>query len=827
MNNMINIGIDLGTTNSAIARFADGKVKVLNNPTDPGKNTLPSVVAFRENTIVTGRKAKELMEKDAKSVVGAFKRKMGTSESYWINSISNFKTPVELSTYILRELRSFLPPGQVADAAVITIPASFDTIQSNATKEAGSQAGFTQVTLLQEPIAASLAYANMQKEKELADGNWLVYDLGGGTFDIALVRIKDGEMKVLDHEGDNFLGGTDFDNLIVEKLLIPAIHERYRFENLENQMKSASGKFNAQYYILLQKAEEAKILLSSKSAVQIAVDGMTDEDNVPVDFEVTITRSAFNELITSYIDATIEMVKKILSRNNLRSKDILFTLMVGGSTYIPFVRQRVEALLQIPINCEIDPVTAVAEGAAHYAASRPRTNNAAGKQYEGSRISLKATYAKTSKEKEELFLAKVTGDPTHCSYRITRADGGFDTGLKQLTERISEYLPLVDNTFNYFQLTIHDRQHNTQEVLLDMIGINSAFGINGQPLPDDICLEVDDEDKPGETRLLLIFQKNSVLPSRKSVTRTLNKSIMQGTDDKIRINILEGPHYALPEANKSLGYLEISAKELNREVAKGADIELTFSISESRDLSVNAYLNMADQEFKQTFTPKERHTSVCVLKMDVRILAKKLENEIFDTAEQENHEARKELSIIKKEFDILEAETDALVDDDVTDKRYQLEDKKRKLAQAIDNATRDKHINVLRNKYFEMKNWCRDIMAEHGNESEKQRFYNATNDEASFMHAQSAIRLKEQTEVLRGIIATIIWRTPFYLKDLFRHLVEKSPGMQNQGEARTLIAGGRFAIEGENWSRLIEINHELMQLLPRSIRQDVIGKVGF
>ncbi|HJT74583.1 MAG TPA: Hsp70 family protein, partial [Chitinophaga sp.] len=777
--------------------------------------------------IITGRKAKELLEKDAKSVVGAFKRKMGTSESYWINSISNFKTPVELSTYILRELRSFMPPGVSADAAVITIPASFDTIQSNATKEAGSQAGFAQVTLLQEPVAASLAYANMHKEQELAEGNWLVYDLGGGTFDIALVRIKDGEMKVLDHEGDNFLGGTDFDNLIVEKILIPAISAKYSFNNLETQMKSASGKYNAQYYILLQKAEEAKILLSSKSSVEVVIDGMADENNTPVDFEVTVTRAAFNELITPQIDATIGMVKNILSRNKLQAKDILFTLMVGGSTYIPFVRQRTEEQLQIPINCEIDPVTAVAAGAAHYAATRPKLTNNSNISKSSSRLSIKTTYAKTSKEKEELFLAKITGDTTHCSYRITRADGGFDTGLKQLTERISEYLPLVENTFNYFQLTVHDRESNTVEMHSEMIGINSAFGISGQPLPEDICLEIDDDEKPGETKLLMIFQKNSILPSRKSVTRTLNKSIQEGSEDKIRINVLEGPHYALPEANKSLGYLEISARQIFRDIAKGSDIELTFTISESRDLTVTAYLNMADQEFKQTFTPKERHTTVNALKLDVDTLARKLENEIFDTAEQENHEVRKELSVIKKEMDVLETETKDLVDDDVTDKRYQLEDKKRKLAQAIDNATRDKHIAVLRNKYFKMKGWCLEIMDQHGSENERNRFYNATSDEASFMYSQSSVRLKEQTEVLRGIISSIVWRTPMCLKDLFRHLVDKSPGMSNQGEAQVLISGGRMAIESRDWSRLAEINQDLLDLLPKSVRQDVIGKVGF
>ncbi len=175
---------------------------------------------------------------------------MGTSESFPVKSLNQSKTPIELSAQVLKELKTFVNTGDTLDAVVITIPASFDTIQSNATKEAGMQAGFKQVVLLQEPIAASLAYANMKKEKEMQEGQWLVYDLGGGTFHVALVKIKDGEMKVLDHEGDNFLGGADFDNLIVEKFIIPKLYENYKFSDLEDKMKSASGKFNAVYYKL-------------------------------------------------------------------------------------------------------------------------------------------------------------------------------------------------------------------------------------------------------------------------------------------------------------------------------------------------------------------------------------------------------------------------------------------------------------------------------------------------------------------------------------------------------------------------------------------------
>ena len=229
---------------------------------------------------------------------------MGTTESFKVKSINLSKTPIELSAEVLKELKGFVHSGESFDAAVITIPASFDVIQSNATKEAGYLAGFKQVILLQEPIAASLAYANKHKERDLENGQWLVYDLGGGTFDVALIKIKDGEMKVLDHEGDNFLGGADFDNLIVEKFVIPFMDKNYKFNNLENELKSESlnPKRNALYLQLLYLTEQAKISLSNKTSAEIPLENISDDSNEELNTSMDITRSEFESLIKDEID---------------------------------------------------------------------------------------------------------------------------------------------------------------------------------------------------------------------------------------------------------------------------------------------------------------------------------------------------------------------------------------------------------------------------------------------------------------------------------------------------------------------------------------------
>ena len=828
MENMINIGIDLGTTNSAITKFIKGEITIFNNPTDYGRNTLPSVVGFKKDKIFVGSKAKELLEKDPKSVVGIFKRKMGTAESFKIKAINESKSPIELSAIVLKELKTFLPPGETAEAAVITIPASFDTIQSNATKEAGLQAGFKQVVLLQEPIAASLAYANMKKEKDLTDGQWLVYDFGGGTFDVALIKIKDGEMKVLDHEGDNFLGGADFDSLIVEKILIPKILEKYSFENLEDEMKSASGKYNSKYYVLIRRAEEAKILLSAKSSAEIVIDGMEDDNGDEVDIEITITRSEFNELIKQHTDSTIEMVKKILTRNTLKSNDVQFTLMVGGSTFIPYVRQRVEEILQIPINCEIDPTTAVAVGAAYYAATKPKQLIDDDKPKKQTSISIKAAYQKASKEKEELFSAKISGNIDGLFYRITREDGGFDTGLKKLTERISEDLPLVENAYNFFTLTVYDNQNNIVETDVEPIGINSGFGISGQPLPEDICLEVDDYDHPGETRLILVFQRNTVLPTKRQMTFPINKPLLKGNEqERIWINVYEGPQTSLPEANKLIGVIEITGRQVSRDIAKGSDLEITITMSESRDLTVAAYLNMADQEFKDVFNPKERETNINLLKEQVNDLSEKLDEEIEHATEKEDYETAGTLNKLKKEMQSVEEETEGLTTDDVTDKRYQLEDKKRKIAQEIDAATKHKRLQKVKEHYYETKAQCKKLLEETGNDHERKTFNDIVSQEEAFFSTNSPIKIQEKSDELHSIIHQINWRTPDFLTKVFNWLKAEHPKMNDQTQAKSLIDAGKFAVESQNWDRLKEINYDLIDLLRREDKPKFGHKIGF
>jgi molecular chaperone DnaK len=831
MEKMINYGIDLGTTNSAIAKFVKGEVEVFKNPLETGKETLPSLVYFKKDKVVVGTNARTYFERDAENVFGNFKRKMGTTESFKVKSINQSKTPIELSAEVLKELKGFVHSGEIFDAAVITIPASFDVIQSNATKEAGFLAGFRQVILLQEPIAASLAYANKHKERDLENGQWLVYDLGGGTFDVALIKIKDGEMKVLDHEGDNFLGGADFDNLIVENLIIPYLNKNYKFNDLENEMKSRSGKLNKFYLRVMILAENAKITLSSRTTAEIEIRDITDDSGEEIDISIDITRSEFEGLIKEYIDKTLDMIKKILVRHSLKPSDIQFTLMVGGSTYTPYVRKRVEEILQIPINCDIDPTTAIAIGAAYYAGTKEKSFDQGDKKKTTTGIKVRLAYQKTSQEDEEILAGRIEGDIDGLFYQITREDKGYDSGRKPLTNRISEDLPLVKNSYNFFRLTVLDDKNNVVETDCELIGIaQGKYNVAGQPLPHDICLETDNnpELETNSTKLDLFFQKNTILPQKRVKQYTLHKSIIKGGNEKIVINVLEGPQSSLPEANQSIGYIEIDGNKVSRDILRGAEIEITLEMSESRDLKVTVYIPMSDQQFSEVFNPSQRHLPVGKLQDEVETLNEKLESEIEEAVDREDYETAEQLTSLKKKVDALVLNSNSLTSDDVTIKMYQLENTKREIAQEIDNATRDKRISILKIKYNEDKDWCKKIVEENGNDHDHKIYGEIIGREQVFLNSITPVKILEAIEELVDLGSNILWRTPDFLEARFRRLIEKPQLFNDQDQAKILIEAGNMAIANKNFDRLREINWGLISLLPKSAQQDAkTGKIGF
>lgn len=812
----INFGIDLGTSNSLVAKFDKGNVEVFKNP-NGFKETLPSIVGFRNDRILIGDQARTYLQRDPKSVVSRFKRKMGTSETFKIKSLNVSKSPVELSAYVLKELKTFVHTGEELDAAVITIPASFDTVQSNATKEAGRLAGFKTVILLQEPIAASLAYANKEKNVDLKNSQWLVYDLGGGTFDVALVKIVEGELTVLDHEGDNYLGGTDIDALIVEKILVPELERRGSFADLLTEMKSESGKYNKLWNTLLLHAESAKVELSTKTSAEIdlgTISDFQDDEGKSIESIINITRSEFEAVIKDIVESTIDLMKQILTRNSLQSSDLKFILMVGGSTFTPYIRKRVEEVMGIKVNTNIDPTNAITVGAAYFAGTKEKGQSESNAPKVQSKLKIRGSYQKASQEKEETFTAKIEGVLDGLQYRIVNDDGSYDSGLKKLSTRIVEDLPLREGAFNLFTLKIIDFQGNAVSIDFDSIQIaQGRYSVAGQMFPEDLSL-VKDDLAAKDTRLELLFAKNSILPSKKKQTVEVASTVVKGSNNSITIMVVEGPSDRHSSTNKPIGELVISGEQLTKDLIKGTDIDLRFEMSESRVLTVSAFLNGTGQEFSQVYTQKLRTVSTKTLASEILLLETKIQNEIKDAQTNGHKETADGLEKVLDGVQTLIGTAAELAEDDVTDKRFQLEDQKRKLAQQMFELTSCKRLNQVKASYQEAKSEVAELVRDSGNDREKHVMAEILAREQIFINSTSPEKIQTVVDELERLKYQILFRIPAFLKSIFSHLMERRASMNDQIQASQLIENGKRAIDRDDIESLQKINNRLWDLMP-------------
>lgn len=342
------IGIDLGTTNSCVCVYEGGEAKVIANP--EGERTTPSVVAFKNGEIIVGGAAKRQMVTN-KDTVYSIKRLMGTNEKVEVNGKKY--TPEEISAMILGDLKKTAEAylGEKVTKAVITVPAYFNDAQRQATKNAGKIAGLEVERIINEPTAAALAYG---LDKQDQNQTVLVYDLGGGTFDVSILELGDGVFEVKSTSGNNKLGGDDFDNRIMGYLV-----DEFK---KENKIDLSKDKMAMQR--IKDAAEKAKKDLSGVTTTQISLPFLSQGEDGPLHLEVSLTRAKFEELVHDLLESTLEPVRKALKDAKLTKKDIDKVILVGGSTRIPKVVDLIKNELDIEPSKGVNPDEVVAMGAA-------------------------------------------------------------------------------------------------------------------------------------------------------------------------------------------------------------------------------------------------------------------------------------------------------------------------------------------------------------------------------------------------------------------------------------------------------------------------------
>lgn len=822
-NSTITIGIDLGTTNSSIAVNINGKIEIIKKP--GGVGYTPSVFGFNKtgNKIV-GQKAYEYLYKygsknEDENFKAEIKRLMGTPETVFFERVKTKMTPEEISSEILKELKEDVLrkyPDFDTVSAVITIPAAFSVLQSEATKKAGNLAGFKHVVLLQEPIAAAVSYGFQNAENE----NWLIYDFGGGTFDIALISCKDGILSVLGHNGDNFLGGKNIDWDIVDTIIIPKILEKYQLINFTRK----NAKYQNIFSYLKYSAELAKIELSQYDKTIIEIEGVGEDDSgEEISLSIDISRSELEKIIKPTIDRTIELTNDTLKEAGMKSTSVKKLILVGGPTQMPYLKERLENDLKIQVDSSVDPLTVVAHGACIFAMSQKipeeflsdKTKNIKGVN------DITLNYYSLTSNAEESVTGIIEGlDESEQYYIQIQSDSGTFTGAKTKIKKGKFYytINIEPNKQNLFWVYVFDQKGNPVKISTDSFSITHGLSVSGAPIPHSISVVISKRDVSSNIMKDVcekILEKGSILPLKKTLdVYKTSRILKKGEDASLDIDIVEGES-EIPDRNTFLCKLGIKGKDLPYDLPEGTPVELTVEYNESREVFVKAYVPLIDMTLNARKTEKDEVIDLKAISSELESQRHRAKETIEDCTVEESKKIEDIITSVEKGA----ASTD---EDDQRKAEKQLKD----LKMLLDKSDKEKATSRLIKEYESRVENLQKIIQEYANPEElddiTKQFESIQSDSEIAIKSENKVMMIRINDQLDNLESKILFSNLDYCIQYFRYIasVGENGNFTNEQEAQYCIAKGIAAIEAKDINELKRWAVELNNLLPTKDHQD-------
>ena len=824
MNN-IEIGIDLGTTNSEIAILNNGNIEIIKNAL--GDEYTPSVFGINKaKDEEVGKKPyvryfKDCTNQEIENNKPEIKRLMGTSQKVLFSRVDKEYSPEEISAKILNALKQDAVRKNSTintTGVVITIPAHFSTVQAEATKRAGEIAGFKYVVLLQEPIAAAISYGFGNRQNE----NWLVYDLGGGTFDSALISSKDGNLKVLSHSGDNFLGGKDIDNLIVEKIILPKLNEKYNL----NSFNRGNAEYSVAFAKLKYSAEQAKIQLSTLSEVNIEIDiNVSDRD---IYENILITQTDLKNIMDEILSKTIDLCKQTISEAGIKTESINKIILVGGPTQLPFIKTELESKLKIEVDTSSDPLTAIAKGACIFATSQviPKEFDEE-KVFDENTYQIKLNYDSLTSEEDELVTGIIEQlKETEKDYfiQIQSQDNKYNSGrIKLKNGKFAIDVSVETRKTNCFWLYLFDSDGNSLNLDNDSFNITHGLTITGSPIPHSIGVGITNKDMASGTLTQtfdIFFNKNEVLPLEKTHTYKTLKPLTKGDKTNcLPIVIYEGES-EIPDRNFCVCEIELTGENIPFDLAQGEDVDITIKINESRELSVEAYLPLIDLSFNARATIYDEAVNTDKLNEE-------LKNETERVKEIDNlcsYEERERIfsSIQDIKESIQNSENDA-------DEKSKTNIKIKKLKSDIDKLKQNKKADFLKQECEQLVFEIADVINATKDQVKKEEYNKRLNslkeESKKAIEANDKIMLKRTNEQLDGLLRNIVCSDDFtwliWLKDL-----ETKTNYTDMSQAQYYITRAKDAIQNRDMNEVRTCVSNLFGLLPEAERLDAESKMA-
>jgi molecular chaperone DnaK len=803
------VGIDLGTTNSSLAVFDGDSVSIV--PNALGEHLTPSVVrVVAGGSLAVGRKATRFLDSDPANTRAEFKRLMGTAELLRFEAAGKALLPEELSAHVLGSLladaRDAL--GFSPRSAVISTPALFELPQNHATMRAGKLAGLEEVVLIQEPIASAIA-AGWRAEPH---GNWLVFDLGGGTLDVSLLETKEGRLRVIDHSGDNFLGGKDIDQVLVD---FAAEELRLRFDLAP--VDRANPKHRRMLAKLKAACEQAKIELSRIESTSIVVPDLgEDASGTPIDLELPIHRPQLEALLTPMLERSLAVVRGLLARNRRTADEIERVVLVGGPTLTPLLRTRVSALFGGRLAEGIDPMTIVARGAALYAATagldaRP----AAAPSSTKTGLAVRIEYPPVTADLDPFVVGRFLptgGAALPDQIRIERDDGGFQTPVGKTSSEGSFVLQvkLIKHRQNHFRVLAFDEAGRAIALATSTFTIVHGMSVADPPLSRTIGVAcADDTSQP-------YFLRGTPLPARRTLVHVTVKSIAAGSDeDALAIPVVQGDSYRA-HRNRLIGMLQV--KGVRRDLPAGSRVEITLHLDRSGQLSTRADIPAIGQTFEEVASILVPAAPLDTLERELGTANRRIED-VHRRAFQA--QASTAVQAVAEVSSLLAAAQDALAparagDADAAQKAQRL---LLDIETALDEAETILEWPDLENEARRCALYYTPVVAQWGTAAEQGLYDQSLQAATQAKHARNARELERQLQAMRSIGKASYWRNPQSATSELDWMCANVAQTMDVARANQLLEQARAAQAAGNETALKGALAQIWELLPSSIEE--------
>jgi len=804
----IDFGIDLGTTNSAIAVLNGVTPEIIKNNDDLDV-TSSAVHISKHGQLRVGKRARQQLLSEAAEgdVYIEFKRRMGTDHVYAFRSAAVNKSPEELSAEVLKSLCGDAQQrlGEEVAAAVITVPAAFDQKQCAATKRAAERVGLRQCPLVQEPVAAALAYGfQLRAEREY----WLVYDFGGGTFDAALMKADDGMIDVVNHGGDNHLGGADIDWAIVEKIVLPRVAKEFNFPELHRK----NLRWRTAIAQIKHAVEVAKIELSRSEKTFLADCLVKDATGQTVEIDFPLTRSEVTAVATPIIMESVEICKRVLKEKDLTPAMVNKVILVGGPTLAPYFRNILTEQFGVPLDHSIDPLTVVARGAAVFAGTQRLVCNPGAPGQGSYRLELK--YNAIGPDEDFRVRGKVAAeneDLTGFTVRFSNRATGWDSGKIPLKSEGTFKADLLaeTGTRNTFAIQLADAKGTIQKTVPEELVYTIGTAPSQQTVINSLGVELRDNEFD------VLLEKGTPLPAKQTrVYRTTRALGKEDSGEMLSIPIVEGEN---PKAdrNRLQAVLTVKGNQIRRDIPAQSEVEVTLMMDEDRIIRARAYITMLDEEFEVVITPDTRTPDAARLTRELNEEKQRL-RELANKGGPSPAVAQQQAKIANLE-DLVET---AQSDPDAANKaEARLLELKASLDRVENECGWPKMVQDARTQLDELD----DVVSQLGGDNPEfaRRAGELRAEVEQLIEEHRDDRLPKKLQQVQALRYEVLMSRDEFWVSVFQNAKRNRAQMSDQTLATRLIGQGDACLQRGDIQQLRQVVAQLLGLLPANVQEKV------